>query len=227
MSRANNLKPLRGMAMAAGYKSNWSNEIEGWLASLVKGGGHSGQVFEVFTEGALVREVQLVGNLLDVQAGEPEHVFCFEDDVVVNPLGGRASGSFLDHEREVFRGNEHFGGIEGDASVLAVVFRDEIAELDGILKLSRPRSFVVLDGCLSSCFHLHNLVAEGGDERSRDGTGVYGVVVNGVSIKKLEDRLGEFGFVGRESHCGAVIDADARDFADHIEVYISVFEELS
>lgn len=66
-----------------------------WLLFLVLGGGEAGQVFEVFAEGALVGEVQFVGYLLDVFAGEAEEVFCLEDYHVVNPLAGTAAGGLL------------------------------------------------------------------------------------------------------------------------------------
>ena len=68
------------------YKS--SEKLKRFSLLLVLGGGETSEMLEVFAEGALVGEVEFVGYLLDVFAGETEEVFCLEDHHVVNPLAG-------------------------------------------------------------------------------------------------------------------------------------------
>ena len=75
---------------------------DGELHALEFGGGQAGEVLEVFAEGGLVGEVELVGYLLHVFAGESKEVFCFGDDELVNPLCGGAACLLFDYVGEVF-----------------------------------------------------------------------------------------------------------------------------
>ena len=90
-------------------------------------------MLEVFSESALVGEVKVVGNLLHVLAGIAEHIFRFEDYIVVDPFGGGASGHLFDDVREVFRREKELRGIEGDVAVLAVVKQHEVVEIAHIV----------------------------------------------------------------------------------------------
>jgi len=107
----------------------------GELLFLVLGGGHAGEVLEVFAERALVGEIEFVGHLLYVFAREAEEVLCFEDDHVVDPLACAAACGFFDYERKVFRGYEEFFGIERHRPFRAVVFLDKSHEF---MEVERP-----------------------------------------------------------------------------------------
>ena len=52
------------------------------------GGGHACEVLEVFAEGGLVGEVQVVGYLLDVLARIAQLVLGFLNYELVNPVAG-------------------------------------------------------------------------------------------------------------------------------------------
>ena len=58
------------------------------MGVLEGGGGEAGEVLEVFAEGGLVGEVQLIGDLLDILSGVAQQVFRFLDDILVYPFPG-------------------------------------------------------------------------------------------------------------------------------------------
>ena len=94
----------------------------------VFGRRHASLVFEVFPEKRLGREIQLVGNLLDTHIGVFQQVFRFEYHIVVYPLCRRFARQFLDQRREIFGRDAQLFGIEGNASFLHVVLREQSDE---------------------------------------------------------------------------------------------------
>ena len=97
----------------------------GESGALILGGGHPGEMLEIFSERRLIGEVEFVGNLLDVFARETQKVFSLENNELVDPLGRSPPGYFLDNERKIFRRNEKFVGIKGNRALFGMVAVNE------------------------------------------------------------------------------------------------------
>ena len=81
---------------------------------------------EVFEEKRGVGEVQLIGDFLDAAVAVLEHLFGFEDDVLVNPMRGRLAAGVFHDFGEVLRCDAELVGIEPHAALGVVVFADQI-----------------------------------------------------------------------------------------------------
>ena len=96
---------------------------------LVLRGRHARVALEVAAEERLVREVQVVGDLLYAHRRVFEQGFGLQNHIVVDPLRNRLSADALDERGEVFGRDAELAGVESDAALFAEVFAQQVGYL--------------------------------------------------------------------------------------------------
>ena len=86
-------------------------------------------LLEVFSEERRVREVHVIGNLLDGHSRILQQGLGFQNYIFVNPLAGSLSAYLLDDGRKMLRTQEELFGIEIHSSFLAVMVAHQVDEL--------------------------------------------------------------------------------------------------
>ena len=136
---------------------------------------HARQVLEIFSKRRLIAEIQLISYLLHILARKTQQILGFEDDIVVDPLGGGAAGAFFQNQRKIFWRYKKLRGIKSDSALLAVMYVYELEKIADIACTARQSRRIVAVGARRE--ELHELIDSGCDQRTRYRTHIAGVAV--------------------------------------------------
>ena len=176
---------------------------------LVLRGRHARVALEVAAEERLVREVQVVGDLLYAHRRVFEQGFGLQNHIVVDPLRNRLSADALDERGEVFGRDAELAGVESDAALFAEVFAQQVGELLEILFGTVVR-IVLLFGMLREVVvhDIPDLVNRCGDQSADDVEREMGLRPAGFAFDLGDHAAHGAALFGRQRQCGDV-DVDA------------------